>query len=425
MDDRAAQKRKVLWVLFCLSFCLSVAATLVYRHHRIQLAQASEKSGATCDRGIGGARSREGGGQAGAASDANAWAPKVNTARPGEGEPPGMGWVPGGEFWMGTNEATMPDTRPWHRVYVDGFWLDKTLVTNAQFAAFVLATRYVTVAEITPRQEDFPTAPKENLVAGSVVFTPPDHPVALNNEYQWWSYIKGANWRHPEGPGSEIKDRMKHPVVQIAYNDAAAYCKWSGKRLPTEAEFEFASRGGLDRNTYLWGNDFMPGGRHMANTFQGHFPEHNTVEDGYQGTAPVGAFPANGYGLFDMSGNVWEWVSDWYRADYYASLAATGKTARNPQGPSESLDPSEPGVPKRVHRGGSYLCTDQYCKRYIAGARSKGAVDTGTNHLGFRCVRDAKTMHADSAGTLHLTYGTAQAQRAATIAGRGVLRRQR
>jgi formylglycine-generating enzyme required for sulfatase activity len=300
---------------------------------------------------------------------------------------------------MGTNDPTMPDTRPWHRVYVDAFWMDTTLVTNAQYAAFVRATHYVTVAEIAPRQEDFPTAAKENLVAGSVVFTPPDHAVALNNEFQWWSYIKGADWRHPEGPASGIKERMKHPVVHVAYEDAVAYCKWSGKRLPTEAEFEFASRGGLDRNTYLWGNDFMPDGKHMANTFQGHFPDHNTAEDGYTGTAPVGAFPANGYGIFDLSGNVWEWVSDWYRPDYYAILAARRETASNPQGPVESFDPAEPGVPKRVHRGGSYLCTDQFCKRYIAGARSKGAVDTGTDHLGFRCVRDSKTLRANASSS--------------------------
>jgi formylglycine-generating enzyme required for sulfatase activity len=329
-----------------------------------------------------------------------------------------MVWIPGGQFWMGTDDPTMPDTRPWHRVYVDGFWMDKTLVTNVQFAAFVQSTHYVTVAEITPRQQDFPTAPKENLVAGAVVFTPPSHAVALNNEFQWWSYIKGANWRHPEGPESEIRSRMKHPVVEVAYDDAAAYCQWSDKRLPTEAEFEFASRGGLDRNTYVWGNEFMPGGRHMANTFQGHFPNDNTAEDGYKGTAPVSSFPANGYGLFDMSGNVWEWVSDWYRPDYYAILAASGETAHNPQGPSQSFDPHEPGVPKRVHRGGSYLCTDQYCKRYITGARSKGAVDTGTNHLGFRCVRDARTTRANSGGRAHIAQRGATAPQAGTVPGR-------
>jgi formylglycine-generating enzyme required for sulfatase activity len=185
---------------------------------------------------------------------------------------------------------------------------------------------------------------------------------------------------------------MNQPVVQIAYEDAVAYSKWAGKRLPTEAEFEFASRGGFDRKRYVWGDEFMPGGKHMANTFQGHFPDANTAEDGYPGAAPVASFPANGYGLFDMSGNVWEWVSDWYRADYYATLAATGQVAVNPTGPADSFDPGEPGVAKRVQRGGSFLCTDQYCSRYIAGGRGKGEPDTGTNHLGFRCVRAPKTV---------------------------------
>jgi formylglycine-generating enzyme required for sulfatase activity len=220
-----------------------------------------------------------------------------------------------------------------------------------------------------------------------VVFSPPDHPVELDSQFRWWNYVPGANWRHPEGPNSDIKGRMNHPVVHIAYEDAVAYCKWAGKRLPTEAEFEFASRGGLDRKRYAWGDEFMPGGKHMANTFQGHFPDTNTGDDGYQATAPVGSFPANGYGLFDMAGNVWEWTSDWYRADYYSTLAASGEIAMNPKGPTDSFDPNEPGVRKRVHRGGSFLCTDQYCARYIAGGRGKGELDTGTNHLGFRCVR--------------------------------------
>ncbi|HEY6307902.1 MAG TPA: formylglycine-generating enzyme family protein [Candidatus Angelobacter sp.] len=365
--------------------------------HRERVAEASAAAGAYCDRGIGATKARAiasastAPAAAVAPADPKAWIPKINKTKPGAATPPGMVWIPGGQFWMGTDDPHMPDTRPWHRVYVDGFWMDKTDVTNSQFAAFVRATHYVSIAELTPRQEDFPTAPKENLVAGSVVFSPPDHAVPLNNELQWWSYIKGADWRHPEGPGSDIKDRMKHPVVQVAYDDAVAYCKWSGRRLPTEAEFEFASRGGLDRKPYDWGDTLMPGGKHMANTFQGHFPDHNTAEDGFKGTAPVGSYPANGYGLYDMSGNVWEWVSDWYRPDYYAILAASGEIAINPQGPRDSFDPAEPGVPKRVHRGGSYLCNDQYCNRYIAGARSKGETSTGTNHLGFRCAREAET----------------------------------
>jgi len=300
--------------------------------------------------------------------------------------PPGMVMIPGGEFWMGSDEPMFRDARPWHRVYLDPFWIDQTLVTNQQFVDFVRQTHYVTVAEQTPRPEDFPGAPPENLVAGSVVFSPPDHPVNLNDHLQWWSYVKGANWRHPQGPKSDLKGKAKHPVVHIAYADAEAYCKWQGKRLPTEAEFEFAERGGLDRKPYAWGNEFRPGGRFMANTFEGHFPDKNTGEDGYVTTSPVATFPANGYHLYDMAGNVWEWTSDWYRPDYYQTLADSGTVARNPQGPPDSFDPSEPGVAKKVHRGGSFLCTDQYCSRYKVGGRGKGEPDTGTNHLGFRCV---------------------------------------
>ncbi len=305
--------------------------------------------------------------------------------------PAGMVWVPGGTFWMGSDEPEFPDARPWHEVQVDGFWMDRTEVTNAQFAAFVKATGYVTIAERKPRPEDFPGAPPENLVAGSVVFTPPAGPVPLDSHYRWWSYVEGANWRHPTGPGSDLAGKDQHPVVHIAYADALAYCRWAGKRLPTEAEFEYAARGGLDRARYVWGEEFQPGGRFMANTFQGHFPDTNTAEDGYVTTAPVGSFLPNGYGLVDMAGNVWEWTSDWYQPDYYTALAATGKVARNPQGPGSSFDPSEPGVAKRVHRGGSFLCNDQYCSRYCPGGRGKGELDTGTNHLGFRCVKSEPT----------------------------------
>ncbi|MEX5214455.1 MAG: formylglycine-generating enzyme family protein [Nitrospiraceae bacterium] len=296
-----------------------------------------------------------------------------------------MVWIPGGEFWMGADE--FPDAQPWHRVWVDGFWMDKTEVTNQQFATFVEATGYVTVAERTPRPEDFPGAPPENLVAGSVVFSPPDHPIKLNDHFQWWSYVKGANWRHPEGPARHIQDRGQYPVVHITYEDALAYAKWAGKRLPTEAEFEYAQRGGLDRKPYAWGDEFKPGGNFMANTFQGHFPDKNSTQDGFAAAAPVASFPPNGYGLYDMAGNVWEWTSDWYRHDYYRTLTAKGTLPLNPQGPADSFDPSEPGVKKKVHKGGSFLCTDQYCARYIAGGRGKGEPDTGTNHLGFRLVR--------------------------------------
>ena len=300
--------------------------------------------------------------------------------------PEGMVWISGGEFWMGADE--FPDAQPWHRVAVDGFWMDKTEVTNDQFAKFVKATTYVTIAERTPRAEDFPGAPPENLAAGSIVFSPPDHPVKLDDHFQWWSYVKGANWRNPEGPQSSINKRGSYPVVHIAYDDVQAYAKWAGKRLPTEAEFEFATRGGLERKPYAWGDKFKPGGKFMANTFQGHFPDKNTTEDDYERAAPVGSFPANGYGLYDMAGNVWEWTSDWYRHDYYQTLVTQGPLTRNPKGPVDSLDSSEPGVKKKVHKGGSYLCTDQYCARYIAGGRGKGEPDTGTNHLGFRLLRD-------------------------------------
>jgi sulfatase modifying factor 1 len=311
--------------------------------------------------------------------------------------PAGMVWIPGGEFSMGANDPpdmddvgmkATQDARPIHRVYVDGFYIDKTDVTNAQFAEFVKATQYVTVAEHKPQAEDFPGAPPENLVAGSVVFAPPSHPVPLNDHLQWWTYVKGADWRHPLGPQSDIKGKENYPVVQVAYEDALAYAKWAGKRLPTEAEWEFAARGGQAGKPFVWGDDLRPHGKWMANTFQGHFPDTDGGDDGYVGVAPVAQFPPNPYGLYDMAGNVWQWTSDWYRPDYYQELAAAGGVVRNPQGPKSSYDPAEPGERKRVQRGGSFLCTDQYCSRYILGTRGKGEVSTGTNHLGFRCVQD-------------------------------------
>jgi formylglycine-generating enzyme required for sulfatase activity len=319
----------------------------------------------------------------------------ANSAAPGPARD-GMVWIPGGEFSMGcdaSNDAIcgLPgvtrDSQPIHRVYVDGFWMDKTEVTNDQFDKFARATKYVTAAERAPTAAEFPTAPAENLVAGSVVFTPPDHPVLLNDHYQWWSYIKGANWRHPLGPDSDLKGKGNYPVVHIAYEDAAAYAKWAGKRLPTEAEFEFAARGGLEGKTYAWGDELKPGGKWMANIYQGKFPYKDTGDDGFAGLAPVAQFPANGYGLYDMAGNVWEWCSDWYRPDYYAQLARAGGVVRNPQGPDSSFDPTEPDQQKRVLRGGSFLCTDQYCTRYMVGARGKGEISSGSNHLGFRCVK--------------------------------------
>ncbi|HEX5703576.1 MAG TPA: formylglycine-generating enzyme family protein [Pyrinomonadaceae bacterium] len=317
--------------------------------------------------------------------------------------PEGMVYIPGGEFSMGSldpvatemycgGDEPMNDARPIHRVSVDAFFMDETEVTNEEFERFTKATGYVTVAERKPTREEFPDAPEENLVAGSVVFSPAPRPVvSLHDHYQWWSYVAGANWRHPDGPQSDLKGREKSPVVHIAYEDAEAYAKWAGKRLPTEAEFEFAARGGLSGKTYAWGDDLKPNGKWPANIYQGKFPVKGADkgEDGFKGIAPVARFQANGYGLFDVGGNVWEWTSDWYRADYYSTLAQQGGVARNPQGPSSSHDPSEPNVPKRVHRGGSFLCTDEYCTRYMVGTRGKGEVRSASNHLGFRCVKDA------------------------------------
>lgn len=322
--------------------------------------------------------------------------PTMANTTPAPGPAPqGMVWIPGGEFSMGASDPppmdqtgmqATDDARPVHRVYVDGFYMDKTVVTNAEFAKFAASTGYITVAERKPRAEDFPGAPAENLVAGSVVFSPPAYPTPLDNHLRWWSYIAGANWRRPAGPQSNTLGREMYPVVHIAYEDALAYAEWARKRLPTEAEWEFAARGGLTGKRFAWGDEFRPGGKWMANTHQGHFPDRDSGEDGYAGIAPVAQFPPNGYGLYDMAGNVWQWTSDWYRPDYYAQLASEGGVARNPQGPASSFDPSEPSQAKKVHRGGSFLCTDQYCSRYMAGTRGKGEVSTGTNHLGFRCV---------------------------------------
>ena len=340
---------------------------------------------------------------AGSPAPPSAFAPSVpNKALPPGPAPEGMVWVPGGEFSMGcqissegicgrVEMSATTDAQPVHRVYVNGFWMDATDVTNDKFEEFAKATGYVTIAERAPTKEEFPTAPPENLVAGSVVFTPTPGPVPLDNHFQWWNYVHGANWRHPQGPQSDIKDKGNYPVVQIAYPDAVAYAKWAGKRLPTEAEWEFGARGGLSGKTYAWGDQFRPGGKFMANTYQGRFPVKDTAEDGFAGIAPVKSFPPNGYGLYDMAGNVWQWCSDWYRPDSYAQLAAAGGVARNPQGPDSSYDPSEPGTKKRAQRGGSFLCSDQYCTRYMMGTRGKGEPDTGCDHLGFRCVKAAKS----------------------------------
>ncbi|MBI2949597.1 MAG: formylglycine-generating enzyme family protein [Verrucomicrobia bacterium] len=291
-----------------------------------------------------------------------------------------MVWVPGGTFWMGSEDG-LPDEKPVHQVTVEGFWMDKTEVTNEQFEEFVNATSYVTLAERKPDPKDFPGAPVENLVPGSVTFSPPPGEVALQDHYAWWKYLPGANWRRPEGPGSNIAGREKHPVVHVCWDDAMAYAKWAGKRLPTEAEWEYAARGGLDRQPYVWGKDQVPNGKWPANIWQGRFPNENTIADGFRGTAQVAAFPPNRFGLHDIAGNVWEWCLDWYRPDYYANSAA-----QNPQGPADSFDPNEPGLPKKVMRGGSFLCSDLYCTGYRPSARMKSSPDTGLSHTGFRCA---------------------------------------
>ena len=307
---------------------------------------------------------------------------QARAATPGD-QPSEMVLIPGGTFWMGS-ETGPPDVRPVHKVTVDGFWMDQHEVTNEQFARFVDATGYVTTAERPPDPKDFPGVPAEKLVAGSIVFSPHGADASVDQPLSWWDYVPGANWRHPAGPRSGIDDKAKHPVVDVSWDGAVAYCKWAGKRLPTEAEWEYAARGGLDRKEYVWGDEQTPGGKHLANTWQGHFPRENTKEDGFVGTAPVASFPANGYGLYDMAGNVWEWCADWYRPDYYAH-----SPAKNPPGPESSYDPDEPGASKRVERGGSYLCTDLYCGSFRPSRRMKTSPDSSLCHTGFRCVISA------------------------------------
>lgn len=308
----------------------------------------------------------------------------------------GMVWIPGGEFAMGsTDPLARPDEAPVHRVRVDGFWMDETEVTNAQFRDFVEATGYVTVAERPIDWEEVkkqlpagtPKWSEEDLQPGSIVFFPPRESVELRDHSQWWTWVDGANWRHPEGPASSIDGRDEFPVVHVAYEDALAYCDWAGKRLPTEAEWEFAGRGGLIDAVNIWGNE--PISARRANVWQGHFPDKNTTEDGFALAAPVRSFPANGYGLYDMAGNVWEWCSDLYRPDTYAQRIAKAGSGimNNPQGPQKSYDPRNPHEPVlRVMRGGSFLCNDSYCASYRPSARMASSPDTGIAHTGFRCV---------------------------------------
>ena len=251
-----------------------------------------------------------------------------------------MVWIPGGKFWMGGDDSSWADAKPVHEVTVDGFWIDRTEVTNRQFAGFVKATGYVTVAERKPDAKDFPDAPPELLVPGSLVFTPPAGQVSLDNPLVWWRYVPGANWRHPEGPDTTIEGKDDFPVVQVCWDDAVAYARWASKRLPTEAEWEYAARGGKERAPFVWGDELRPGGKWQANIWQGQFPSRNTSDDGYPRTAPVATFPPNAFGLFDMAGNVWEWCADWYRPGY--ELTPT----RNPPGPGDELRPSRAGRPQ-------------------------------------------------------------------------------
>ena len=293
-----------------------------------------------------------------------------------------MVMIEGGAFVMGSKN--FPDALPLHEVEISSFYMDEHEVTNAQFEAFVKATGYVTVAEKELDPNEFPGVDPAMLVPGSAVFTAPENIQGMDNYLQWWRYIPGANWRHPEGPGSSIKGKENHPVTQVAYQDAEAYAKWVGKRLPTEAEWEYAAKAGKHTDeTYYWGKEKKEEGKWLANIYQGDFPKNNTKEDGFETTAPVKSFPANAYGLYDMEGNVWEWCSDFYRPDYYAN-----SPKKNPKGPTDSHDPQEPGMVKRVQRGGSFLCNDQYCERYKAGSRGKGEVNSPTNNVGFRCVKD-------------------------------------
>jgi formylglycine-generating enzyme required for sulfatase activity len=311
--------------------------------------------------------------------------------------PEGMTWIPGGEFTMGSDDArSQLNERPAHKVRVAGFWMDEHPVTNAEFRAFVEATRYVSVAERKPDWEELKkqvppgtAKPAESqLVPGALVFAPPSHAVPLNDLTQWWRWTPGASWRHPEGPGSTIDGKESHPVVQMAWDDAVAFAKWAGKRLPTEAEWEFAARGGLEGKRYNWGDEQSPGGRHMANIFHGDFPHHQTGEDGYAATSPVGTFPPNGYGLVDMAGNVWQWTADLYRADEFSRRAGNEAMCDNPQGPTSTYDPADPYAVRRVIKGGSFLCHVTYCESYRPSARRGTPPDTGSAHVGFRLVKD-------------------------------------
>jgi formylglycine-generating enzyme required for sulfatase activity len=301
--------------------------------------------------------------------------------------PDTMVWIPGGTFRMGSDRH-YPEEAPAHKVKVGGFWMSRHTVTNAEFSRFVDETGYVTLAERPANPADYPDAKPELLVPSSVVFQKTSGPVDLRSPYNWWTYVAGADWRHPRGPDSSIDGLADHPVVHVAFEDAEAFAKWAGQSLPTEAEWEFAARGGLDGSEFSWGGEYMPGGQPMANTWQGEFPWQNLLQDGYEWTAPVGSFPPNGYGLLDMAGNVWEWTTDWYQD--HSRIEHACCTIDNPRGGERDLsyDPRMPAIkiPRKVMKGGSYLCAPNYCRRYRPAARMAQAVDTSTCHLGFRCI---------------------------------------
>ncbi len=300
-----------------------------------------------------------------------------------------MAWIGGGSFQMGSDQF-YPEERPIHEVAVDGFWIDVHQVTVAEFRRFVKATGHVTVAERPLDPADYPEADPELLVPGSLVFQRTRGPVNLDDYRNWWAYVPGASWRHPEGPASTLDGRDRHPVTHVAWDDVEAYARWAGKSLPTEAEWEYAARGGLEGKVYTWGDEFAPRGRMMANTWQGEFPWQNTLDDKYEGTSPVGTFPPNGYGLFDMAGNVWEWTSDFYSPRHEEPQHACCGPATNPRitSPDASFEVGRPGetIPRKVTKGGSHLCAPNYCLRYRPAARQAQAIDSSTGHIGFRCV---------------------------------------